>query len=128
MTKDEIVAVADVLQSVSRPRHGNCAKAVLHQVPESETSLFSVEPGETLAAHAHSRTWDLFIGVSGSGEIVCSGAQGLQRVPMRARSFCAIPTGVSHEVRNLSAAERLSYVLIHAPWEGYDFVKTALEG
>lgn len=127
MSQNEVVAIADILASVARPRHGNCAKAVLHQIPESETSLFSVEPGETLAAHAHSRSWDLFVGISGVGEIVCSGPQGIQQVAMGVRSFCAIPPGVSHEVRNLSDTERFSYVLVHAPWEGYDFVKTPIE-
>jgi hypothetical protein len=60
MARTEVVSVSDVLAKAGSNVHGNCSKAVLHQVPESETSLFSVNPGEKLAPHLHTRTWDLF--------------------------------------------------------------------
>jgi mannose-6-phosphate isomerase-like protein (cupin superfamily) len=93
--------------------HGNCSKVVLHQVPESETSLSSVNPGEKLAPHLHTRTRDLFFVVSGSGEIRYKGKDGANTVPMPARAFCAMPPGYEHEVCNLS----------DAPWQGYDHVR-----
>jgi mannose-6-phosphate isomerase-like protein (cupin superfamily) len=124
MTNSSPVSVKDVLASVGQDAHGNCSKAVLHQVPESETSLFTVHPGEKLAPHVHTKTWDLFMVVAGNGEIRYKGQEGEGLVPMPTRAFCAMPPGYEHEVRNLSSTEPFSFLLIHAPWTGYDFVKT----
>jgi mannose-6-phosphate isomerase-like protein (cupin superfamily) len=124
MHKAKVVSVSDVLAEASSRTHGNCSKAVLHQVPDSETSLFSVNPGEKLAPHLHTRIWDLFFVVSGLGEIRYKGECGADTVPMPARAFCAIPPGYEHEVCNLSATEPFSFLLIHAPWKGYDRIRT----
>ena len=124
MNRAKIVSISDVLAEAGSDVHGNCSKAVLHQVPESETSLFSVNPGEKLAPHLHTRTWDLFLAVSGSGEIRYRGKDGTGTIPMPMRAFCAMPPGYEHEVWNLSATEPFSFLLIHAPWQGYDFVQT----
>jgi mannose-6-phosphate isomerase-like protein (cupin superfamily) len=124
MNRGKIVSISDVLAEAGNDVHGNCSKAVLHQVPESETSLFSVNPGEKLAPHLHTRTWDLFLVVSGSGEIRYRGKDGTGTIPMPMRAFCAMPPGYEHEVWNLSATEPFSFLLIHAPWQGYDFVQT----
>jgi mannose-6-phosphate isomerase-like protein (cupin superfamily) len=90
MDRTEVVSVSDVLAKAGSNVHGNCSKAVLHQVPESETSLFSVNPGEKLAPHLHTRTWDLFFVVSGSGEIQYKGKDGAITIPMLTRAFCAV--------------------------------------
>jgi mannose-6-phosphate isomerase-like protein (cupin superfamily) len=119
------VSVEDVLSAVGNNAHGNCSKAVLHQIPESETSLFSVNPGQKLAPHIHTKTWDLFLVVSGKGEIRYRGDGEEGVVQMPSRAFCAMPPGYEHEVCNLSDTEPFSFLLIHAPWTGYDFVKTA---
>ncbi len=124
MDRTEVVSVSDVLAEAGGNVHGNCSKAVLHQVPESETSLFRVNPGQKLAPHLHTRTWDLFFVVSGSGEIRYQGKDGAHAVPMPARAFCAMPPGYEHEVCNLSATEPFSFLLVHAPWQGYDHVRT----
>jgi mannose-6-phosphate isomerase-like protein (cupin superfamily) len=124
MNRAKVVSVSDVLAEARSAVHGNCSKAVLHQVPESETSLFSVNPGEKLASHLHTRTWDLFFVVSGLGEIRYRGEEGVTTIPMPARAFCAMPPGYEHEVCNLSPTEPFSFLLIHAPWQGYDFVRT----
>ena len=73
MSGPALVSVKDVLASTGNNAHGNCSKAVLHQVPESETSLFSVHPGEKLARHIHTKTWDLFMVISSEGEIRFAG-------------------------------------------------------
>jgi mannose-6-phosphate isomerase-like protein (cupin superfamily) len=127
MERAKVVRVADVLTKERSKVHENCSKAVLHQVPESETSLFSVNPGQKLATHLHTRTWDLFFVVSGLGEILYKGKRGSDTIPMPERAFCAMPPGCEHEVRNLSATEPFSFLLIHAPWQGYDFVRTREE-
>ena len=124
MERAKVVSVPDVLGEPRNAVHGTCAKAVLHQIPQSETSLFSVNPGQKLAAHLHTRTWDLFFVVSGRGEIRWRGEDGAGTVAMPARAFCAIPPGCEHEVCNLSATEPFSFLLIHAPWHGYDHVRT----
>src|SRR5271154_349457 len=124
MNRGEVVSVSDVLAEAGGDVHGNCSKAVLHQVSESETSLFSVNPGQKLAPHLHTRSWDLFFVVSGSGEIRYQGKGGAATVAMPARAFCAMPPGYAHEVCNLSATEPFSFLLIHAPWHGYNFVET----
>ncbi len=127
MDRTEVVSVSDVLAGAGGNVHGNCSKAVLHQVPESETSLFRVNPGQKLAPHLHTRTWDLFFVISGSGGIRYQGKDGAHAVPMPARAFCAMPPGYEHEVCNLSATEPFSFLLIHAPWQGYDHVRTREE-
>ena len=76
-----------------------------------------------LAAHIHTRIWDLFLVISGQGEIRYRGDDGADTVSMPARAFCAIPPGCEHEVCNLSTTEPFSFLLIHAPWEGYDHVR-----
>ena len=123
MSVTDVVAVADVLATARKDVHGTCSKAILHQVPESETSLFSVNPGQKLAAHLHTRTWDLFFVVSGRGEIRYRGEGGAGTVAMPERGFCAMPPGCEHEVCNLSATEPFCFLLIHAPWQGYDHVR-----
>lgn len=128
MGPGKVVAFPDVLLQVGEDVHGTCVKAILHRVPAAETSLFSVYPGEALMAHSHPRTWDLFFGVSGSGEIVYEGETGSGRIAFGPRSFCAMPPACRHEVRNLSRSERLSFLLVHAPWEGYEFLLAAPQG
>jgi mannose-6-phosphate isomerase-like protein (cupin superfamily) len=127
MDKNEVVAVEDVLSCTAGDAHGNCTKAVLHQVPDAETSVFSVNPGETLAAHVHPRTWDLFFGISGNAQIAYEGENGRGTVHLGPRSLCAMPPGYAHEVRNMSSDEPVSFLLIHAPWGGYEFLKTQLK-
>jgi mannose-6-phosphate isomerase-like protein (cupin superfamily) len=124
MNKSDVVALSDVLAATGRNTHGHCSKAVLHQVAEAETSLFSVGPGQYLAMHSHTRTWDLFFVVSGLGEIRYRGEAGTDTIPMPVRAFCAIPPGYEHEVRNLSATEPFSFLMIHTPWRDYDHIRT----
>lgn len=124
MNELDLVSIQNVLSAVGNNAHGNCSKAVLHQVPESETSLFSVHPGEKLARHIHTKTWDLFVVVSGNGEIKFKAGEKEGVVAMPTNAFCAMPPGYEHEVCNLSSTEPFSFILIHAPWTGYDFVKT----
>jgi mannose-6-phosphate isomerase-like protein (cupin superfamily) len=127
MDRAKVVSVSDVLVEERSKVHDTCSKAVLHQVPESETSLFSVNPGEKLAPHWHTRTWDLFFVVSGSGEIRYRGEDGDGTIQMPVRAFCAMPPGYEHEVCNLSATESFNFILIHTPWQGYDFVRNRAE-
>ena len=127
MQTNDVVAVEDVMSQAGAEAHGNCVKAVLHRVPSAETSLFSVNPGEVLAAHLHPETWDLFFGIAGEGRITYQDERRRGVAPLKPRSFCAIPPGYQHEVCNLSPSEPLSFLLIHAPWDGYQFVRTGAQ-
>jgi mannose-6-phosphate isomerase-like protein (cupin superfamily) len=124
METPDVIAVSDVLAEAASNTHGHCSKAVLHQVAEAETSLFSVSAGQLLAMHRHTQTWDLFFAVSGLGEIRYRDKSGAATIPMPVRAFCAVPPGCEHEVRNLSATEPFSFLMIHTPWEGYDHIRT----
>ena len=127
MDPSGVIVVSDVLAESRSNTHGTCSKAVLHQVPEAETSLFSVSAGRRLAMHLHMRTWDLFFVVSGRGEIRCRGESGTITIPMPVRAFCAIPPGFEHQVCNLSATEPFCFLMIHAPWRGYDHIRKGQE-
>lgn len=62
-------------------------------MPDAESSVFSVNPGETLTAHVHPRTWDLFLGISGKAEIAYDGENTRGTVHLGPRSLCAMPPG-----------------------------------
>ena len=94
MDRTQVASISDVLGEARSDVHGTCSKAVLHQVPESETSLFSVNSGEKLAPHLHTRTWDLFFVVSGLGEIRYRGKDGANTVPMACASVLRHAAGL----------------------------------
>jgi mannose-6-phosphate isomerase-like protein (cupin superfamily) len=66
--------------------------------------------------------FDLFIGISGCSDITYEGQQGDGLVRLKANSFCSMPPGVRHEVRNTSTTEDAVFLVIHAPNAGYDFI------
>ncbi len=122
MTQYPVVSFPDVTSVAGESKHQLSSKAILHQVPDAETSLFRVKPGGRIKSHYHQKVWDLFFGVSGSGEIVYVEGGEERRTPFGAGSFCAMPPNVVHEVRNLGGDTELLFILVHAPWEGYDHV------
>ncbi len=122
MPDHAVTTVDDVTALSGRSTHSGCSKAVVHQVAPSETSVFHVKPGGVIRNHTHSRVWDLFLGVSGEGEIVYEEGGTRAAFALRPNAFCGIPPGVRHEVVNRSAGTDLVFVLVHAPWEGYDHV------
>jgi mannose-6-phosphate isomerase-like protein (cupin superfamily) len=122
MAQYPVVSFPDMLSAKGESKHQLSSKAILHQVPDAETSLFRVKPGGRIKSHYHNKVWDLFFGVAGDGEIAYIEDGQERRTPFAAGSFCAMPAGVTHEVRNLAADTELLFVLVHAPWEGYDHV------
>lgn len=116
-----VVARPDILGSSGEARHAATTKAVLHQVPEAETALFRLRPGGRIKSHSHSAVWDLFLGIE--GEVTISWTDGTQEVAsmvLARNGFVAIPPEWSHEVANHSSTREAAFVLIHAPWQGYD--------
>ena len=121
----KVVSVANIRESSGSSAHQLTSKAVLHQVPDAETSLFRVKPGGRIKSHLHHKVWDLFFGVAGRGVIAYT-EDGIDHLaPLTAGAFCAMPPMVTHEVRNMSETEDVLFVLVHAPWEGYDHVPTS---
>lgn len=123
---DAVFSIADVRKPNGDDKHTLATKAVIHQVPDAETSLFKVKPGGAVKAHSHTDVWDLFIGVAGTGTISYVVKDEQKVTPMNEWSFCAMPPNVVHEVRNTSDTDDLMFLLIHAPWDGYDFIPGAL--
>jgi quercetin dioxygenase-like cupin family protein len=117
-----VVAVPDVTLALGEAKHQNSNKAILHQVPDAETSLFRVKPGGKVKSHLHQKVWDLFFGVSGDGEIHYVENGEKKVATLTTGSFCAMPPNVVHEVRNVGETSDMLFILVHSPWEGYDFV------
>jgi mannose-6-phosphate isomerase-like protein (cupin superfamily) len=123
MAQETVVAIADVLAIRGDQRDNGCSKNVLSAGDHAEASVFHVKPGGGVRVHLHSRVHDLFIGMQGDIEIAYEGQQGEGIVQLKAGGFCSMPPGVRHEVRNVGAAQEAIFMLIHAPYQGYDFVK-----
>ena len=122
MAQFPVTIVEDMTQITGEARHSGTTKAVLSEHDAEQTAVFRLTPGGVIQNHLHSRVHDLFVGVSGCLDITYEGQQGSGVVHLRPNSFCGMPPGVRHEVRNNSATEDGVFLLIHAPWEGYDFI------
>lgn len=123
MGQQAVVTVGDVKAFPGEQRHNGCSKGIMHAGEEAEVSVFVVKPGGGVPVHLHSRSHDLFIGISGEVEILYEGQQGSGKVALGARAFCSMPPGVRHEVRNANATQEAVFIMIHAPQAGYDFVR-----
>lgn len=126
MTLCEVFAVdaLSMVRGALPARDGT--KAILHEAAKARTDLFRLPPGDRLANHYHSKIWDLFVPVSGFGQIAHERSGDIGRTDLKPGVFCAMPPGVRHEVRNLSDQHDFVYLLIHAPGDGYDHIPTPL--
>lgn len=123
MANDKTIYIKDVLGAQLIARHGNCAKAVLYQSDLIELSVFSVNPGASLKGHKHTKTWDMFFGLTGHINIEARDALGhIKLGDIVPRALFVIPPGCVHYVKNLLITESSSFLLLHVPWEGYDFI------
>jgi len=122
MAQLPVTIVQDITTAAGEVRHSGCTKAVLSEHDAEQSAVFHLSPGGVIQSHLHSRVFDLFIGVSGCADITYEGQQGNGEVRLRQGSFCSMPPGVRHEVRNNSATEDAVFLLVHAPYEGYDFI------
>lgn len=122
MGQKAVVSVDDVTAFPVVVRHNDCSKGIMHADDQHESSVFRVQPGGFVPGHLHSRVYDLFIGMEGQVDITYEGQQGDGCVALKAGSFCSMPPGVRHEVRNKSAERDAVFILIHAPNSGYDFI------
>lgn len=122
MSQKAVVSVGDVTVFPGEARHNDCSKGVMHVDDQHESSVYHVKPGGYIQSHLHSRVYDLFIGIRGQVDITYEGPQGNDCVALTAGSFCSMPPGVRHEVRNNNTKHEAVFILVHAPNAGYDFI------
>jgi mannose-6-phosphate isomerase-like protein (cupin superfamily) len=125
MAQLPVTIVEDMTAVTGEVRHTGCTKAVLSEHDAEQSAVFRLSPGGVIQTHLHSRVFDLFIGVSGCADITYDGQKGTGVVRLRPNSFCGMPPGVRHEVRNNSETQDAIFLLVHAPYHGYDFIPVA---
>jgi mannose-6-phosphate isomerase-like protein (cupin superfamily) len=122
MAQLPVIIVEDITAAAGEARHSGVTKAVLSEHGAEQSAVFRLKPGGVIETHLHSRVFDLFVGIKGRLDITYEGQQGSGVVSLRPNAFCSMPPGVRHEVRNNSATEEAMFLLVHAPWDGYDFI------
>jgi len=122
MAQLPVTNVEDMTKVAGEARHSGTTKAVLSEHGEEQSAVFRLAPGGVIETHLHSRVFDLFVGLKGRVDITYEGQQGSGVFHLKPNAFCGMPPGVRHEVRNNSATEDAMFLLVHAPWEGYDFI------
>lgn len=110
----------DVASAAFEDLRPGCAKAVLQQDAFSQTAVFRVLPGSGVPEHRHPRTHDLFFGVRGTVNIRYDDGERKAVFVLGPGGFCGVPPGVRHEVRNASRRREALFILVHAPFEGFE--------
>ncbi len=123
MSQQAVVQVDDITKIDFASRRPGCDKGIMHEDGAVQTAVFRVAPGSGVPRHLHSRVYDLFVGVKGLLEIRYEGQQGHGIFELKPGAFCAMPPGVRHEVFNPSTSDEAFFLIVHAPHEGYDFVR-----
>jgi len=126
MAQLPVKTVEDITAVAGEGRAAGVTKAVLSEHGEEQTAVFRLRPGGVIESHLHSRVFDLFMGVAGCADITYEGQQGSGVMKLKPNAFCGMPPGVRHEVRNNSATDDAVFVLVHAPYDGYDFIPVEL--
>jgi quercetin dioxygenase-like cupin family protein len=122
------VGVADATACpFEEPRHG-CGKRVVSENEAAQASMYRLLPGCRVPAHRHTRSDDLFIGVSGEVLVRAEGSGAAEAFVLRAGGCCRVSRGVRHEVLNPSATQVAFFVLVHAPYAGFDNALVPGEG
>ena len=115
-----VIAIEDITGIAFEPIRPGCEKAVLQQDAEAQAGVFRIQPRGTIPLHRHSRARDLFIGVKGEVDIRHESGGGTAVFTLKPGAFCSVAPGVRHEVSNASSTEEAVFVLVHAPYEGFD--------
>lgn len=122
MAQLPVIKIDDMTKTAGEGRFSGVTKAVLSEHDAEQSAVFCLSPGGVIETHLHSRVFDLFVGLKGRIDITYEGQQGSGVFHLKPNAFCGMPPGVRHEVRNNSATEDAMFLLVHAPYEGYDFV------
>jgi mannose-6-phosphate isomerase-like protein (cupin superfamily) len=120
---ESVEIVDDLIQLPDAATSDKPVKAVAYQADAVEVASFRLRPGAVISAHLHTNVRDLFVGLSGRGQIRYQENGESHVHELRAHSFCGVPPNVPHEVENVGDSEDLVFLLVHAPFAGYDHVK-----
>jgi mannose-6-phosphate isomerase-like protein (cupin superfamily) len=126
MKQRPVITVDDITNLAFEERRPGCEKGVLQEDAPAQASVFRVQPGSGVPTHLHSRVYDLFVGVKGEVQIRYEGQHGNGVFVLKAGAFCSVPPGVRHEVSNPSTMDEALFLLVHAPYDGYDNVPVPL--
>ena len=120
--KSDLIAIDDPTRVRFVERRPGCGKHVVRALDAFELSIYRLEPGARVPTHAHSRSHDLFVAVHGEIRIETP-RRGRRRVfVLRPGGVCSIPPGTRHEVLNTDTSRTAYFVLVHAPFAGFDFL------
>lgn len=122
MSQKPIITVEDITNVAFEELRPGCGKGVLQEDVPSQTGVFRIQPGSGVPTHLHSRVYDHFVGVKGKLEIRYEGQHGNGLFVLKPGAFCSMPPGVRHEISNPSKTEAAFFLLVHAPYEGFDNV------
>lgn len=117
---DSFVGVHDATVGPFEERRPGCAKRVIYQTDDAQASIYRLEPGCGVPPHRHSRADDLFVGLKGEAAIRTDGVKDAATFTLRAGCCCRVGRGVRHEVVNTSPVDVALFVLVHAPYKGFD--------
>jgi mannose-6-phosphate isomerase-like protein (cupin superfamily) len=99
-------------------------KILLYKSDVAEFSLARVSPGDQPKRHHHTEIWDFFLGIGGQGAIKVWDESGeCTAYPLPPESFLAVPPNTSHQVTNTSDTETFAFVLMHVPYDGFNYVR-----
>ncbi|BCX11294.1 MAG: cupin [Thermosynechococcus sp.] len=118
-----------------RPGYAVCP--LDHHNPELASSLYRIEPGQANYPHYHHRGDDIFLIVSGVGELITCpmtppadsvAATALTRTPVETGSYVHVDAQCLHWLRNLSPDQPLYYLNIAPLSHESDRVDVTIEG
>ncbi len=125
MEKEKITWIGDLAKLPGTPKSTH-VKAVAYRTDAIEVSVFRLPPGAVISAHRHTDVRDLFVGIAGTGELEYLENNVATCQKLIPHAFLGLPPGVPHEVRNTDSKEDLLFLLVHAPFAGYDHIKTPI--
>ena len=126
--KESVVTIDDLSRLPEAAKTERPVKAIVYQVGAIEIASFRLRPAAVISAHLHTNVRDLFVGLRGRGTVQYEVDGEVRIHDLREHSFCGVPANIPHEVRNVDDKEDLVFLLVHAPFAGYDHVKTAFSG
>ena len=122
MESKPVIAIEGIAGMSFREVRPGCEKAVLQEDPSVQAGAFRIQPGSGVPDHRHSRAHDLFIGIKGEIEIRHETERGDEVFTLKPGAFFSVAAGVRHGVSNVSTSAEALFVLVHAPYEGFDIL------
>ena len=103
-------------------RRSGCGKYVISEESAFQLSIYRLEPGAQVPGHSHGRSHDIFVGVKGDVRIEIPARGPAGAFVMGPGGVCTIAPGTPHAVVNANPTRAAFFVLVHAPFDGFDMV------